>query len=250
MFYCDFTLPAGTQTSEQEVNTLTASNLRPSTSYLRNTPESISRRTRSYDFSRSTKRVWTFLSYFQDFSKISWKGKIWTVARLITEDSLKCKDVYCSCFSLHFFYKFVFFLFYWAYSRCFAKYWSFGLIRCIALIYQVRCWATRKSIIVSHRNVSEMVHPQRNGMMLQQKCFAGFTCFHRQAVKHYTLRLDCICYFLLQHLVTNNLEWLHKAHQCLLIRLKVRKTNMYLLCNLDIREISLHTSIAVQMQMW
>jgi len=53
----DLTLSTRTQTSEQEHSNLTASNRRPSTPYSCNTPQSFSRGTRSYAFSRSTKHV-------------------------------------------------------------------------------------------------------------------------------------------------------------------------------------------------
>ena len=50
---CGLTLPTQTQTSEQEYCDLTACNRWSSTPYSRNTPQSFSRRTRSYAFSRS-----------------------------------------------------------------------------------------------------------------------------------------------------------------------------------------------------
>ena len=54
---CDLTLPTQTQTSEQEYSDLTASNRLPLTPYFCNTPQSVSRGTRSYMFSTSTKHV-------------------------------------------------------------------------------------------------------------------------------------------------------------------------------------------------
>ena len=75
----DLTLPMRTQTSEQEYSDLTASNRRPSIPHSRNTPESFSRGTRSYAFSRLTKHVEKFLAYSQDFSKICWRVKFWSV---------------------------------------------------------------------------------------------------------------------------------------------------------------------------
>ena len=71
----DLTLPTRVQTSEEQYIDLTASNRRPSTPYSRNTPQSFSRGTRSYAFSRSTKHVWKFLAYSQDLSKICWRVK-------------------------------------------------------------------------------------------------------------------------------------------------------------------------------
>jgi len=56
------------------------SNRRPSTPYSRNTPQSFSRETRPYTFPRSTKHVHTSLAYSQDFSKIFWRVKLWSVA--------------------------------------------------------------------------------------------------------------------------------------------------------------------------
>jgi len=76
---CDLTPPTRTQTSEQEYSDLTHSNRRPSTPYSRNTSNSFSRGTRSYAFSRLTKHVQTSLAYSQDFSKICWRVKIWSV---------------------------------------------------------------------------------------------------------------------------------------------------------------------------
>jgi len=75
----DLTFPTRTQTSDQEYSDLTASNRRPSTPYARKTPQSFSRGTRSYAFSRSTKHAKTSLAYFQDFSKILLESEIWPV---------------------------------------------------------------------------------------------------------------------------------------------------------------------------
>ena len=52
---CGLILPTRTQTSGQEYNDLTVSIRRPSRQHSRNIPQSFSRRTRSYAFSRSTK---------------------------------------------------------------------------------------------------------------------------------------------------------------------------------------------------
>jgi len=71
---CDLTLP--TQTSEHEYSDLTASNRRPSAPCSRSTPQSISRGTRSYAFSRSTKHALRSFGFSLDFSKISWRVRI------------------------------------------------------------------------------------------------------------------------------------------------------------------------------
>jgi len=86
----DLTLPTRTQTFDQKYSDLTVSNRRSSTPYSRNTPQSFSRGTqlhpalsrstsRCVPLSRSTKHVYTFLAYSQDFSKICWRVKIRSV---------------------------------------------------------------------------------------------------------------------------------------------------------------------------
>jgi len=58
---------------EQEYSYLTASKRWPSTPFSRNTPQSFSGGTRSYNFPRLTKHVYTSLECSQDFSKICWR---------------------------------------------------------------------------------------------------------------------------------------------------------------------------------
>ena len=53
----DLTIPTRTENSEQEYSDLTTINRRPSTHRCRNTPQSFSRGTRSYAFSRWTKHM-------------------------------------------------------------------------------------------------------------------------------------------------------------------------------------------------
>ena len=58
----DLTFPTMARIFEQEYGDLTASNRRPSTPHSRNTLQRFSRGTRSHDFSRSTKHMWTSLA--------------------------------------------------------------------------------------------------------------------------------------------------------------------------------------------
>ena len=58
---------------EQEYSYLTASKRWPSTPFSRNTPQSFSGGTRSCNFPRLTKHVYTSLECSQDFSKICWR---------------------------------------------------------------------------------------------------------------------------------------------------------------------------------
>jgi len=85
---CDLTLSTQIETSEQEYNDLTASNRRPSTPYFGNTHESLSRWTRSYTFSRSTKRVYMSLACSQDFSKNCWRVEFFYCATAMTKTAL------------------------------------------------------------------------------------------------------------------------------------------------------------------
>ena len=68
-----------TQTSGRHYYDLMARTNLPTTSYSLKTFQSLSRGTRSYAFSRSTKHAKIFLPYSQDFLKICFQVKIWSV---------------------------------------------------------------------------------------------------------------------------------------------------------------------------
>ena len=65
-----------TQTSDCLYNNLIAADSWPLASYSSSTVHSLSPGIRSYAFSRSTKHVYTFSTYFHDFSKICWRDLV------------------------------------------------------------------------------------------------------------------------------------------------------------------------------